>query len=774
MVLECISTVSYQIKFNGDLGQVFVPERGIRQGDPLSPYLFILAAEGLSCLLKEGHSQGTLTGVQLARSSPSIHHLLFADDSMIMSIAKESEAYAIQSILNKYSLASGQRINLNKSMIMFGEGVDDRTKRGICSALNMQQGSRRVKYLGLPGEWQRSKSQALSWLKDKIWQKLQGWKEKFLSHAGKEVLVKSVIQAIPNYIMSCFVLPKSFCAKISSMISNFWWRQSGRDRGIHWKNWQQLMLRKCEGGLGFRDLYSMNLALVAKQVWRIAKSPNALWAQLLKSLYFPNSSIWEAKKKCNASWGWQSLLQGRDFLNKHKAWFIKTGEKVKIFKDKWLQSCVRLGRHIDSVQDLSVNILMKENQIEWDIPKLTELLTVDEVREVLATQINHHLPQDEPYWPYTKDGNYSVKTGYHVAFNDLRGTDRASSSCPKSQNVIWRVIWNAKVQPKIKHFIWRILSDALPSRVNLLKRKCGRDDVCPICNKAKETISHIFMQCDWVRAVWFGSPLQLATPPNGSNEFRDWFDKIIANFLKMGEAGHSLISLFFYFLWSIWLERNNQIFEGRKVDPGRVISNAVEYANEFYSMNSNNENPNSRHPTSEQHTRWQPPPDDYIKINVDAATNLNLKKGAISAVVRDQYGVLLTGTARFVACTVPMEAEALAVLNALYMAESLGVDRVVVETDNLEVQDACYSPCPPWRISSFVHKIKLILSAHPHFSVSWSRRSANKVADLVAKMALKNTLPLSWTWLVPVKIRAAILEDNIVCQSSILSARNGR
>lgn len=179
---------------------------------------------------------------------------------------------------------------------MYGGGVDDIIKGNIGAALQMQQGSRLSKYLGLPGEWGRSKTQALGWLKDKVWQRLQGWKEKYLSHAGKEVLIKSIIQAIPSYVMSVFMLPKTFCAKVESMVAKFWWRQAGKDRGIHWKSWQRLLKRKKEGGMGFRDLHAMNLALVAKQVWRVEKCPNALWAKLLKSIYFPNCSIWEARR----------------------------------------------------------------------------------------------------------------------------------------------------------------------------------------------------------------------------------------------------------------------------------------------------------------------------------------------------------------------------------------------------------------------------------------------------------------------------------------------
>lgn len=393
-------------------------------------------------------------------------------------------------------MASGQRINSSKFVIVFGRGVEDETKRDICHALHMNQGGRLSKYLGLPGDWPRSKTQALNWLKDRVWTRLQGWKEKYLSPAGKEVLIKSVIQAIPTYIMSLFMLPKSFCGRISSMIANFWWRQMGKDRGIHWKSWQQLLLSKKEGGLGFRDLHAMNLALVAKQVWRIYRSPNTLWARIIKSLYFPNGSIWEAKRRTRASWGWQSLIQGRDFLNKHKAWMIKSGEKVKICGDQWTQSGQRIWGLQSHDHDLTVSNLLKDDLTGWDELKLSSLLSRDDAREVRATQINVFLDQDSPIWPFTKDGGYSVKTGYHVTAGDIYGADRASSSVPNGDDSMWREVWNAKVQPKIRHFIWKLLSNSLPTKVNLVKRRCGSDNLCPICSLAPESSLHLFTECD--------------------------------------------------------------------------------------------------------------------------------------------------------------------------------------------------------------------------------------------------------------------------------------
>ncbi len=110
----------------------------------------------------------------------------------------------------------------------------------------------------------RSREKAFAGLKDRIAKKLQGWNEKFLSKAGSEVLIKAVAQSIPNFTMSCFKIPSSFCDEVNSMIAKFWWGSSSKGRKIHWKSWQKLCQPKEEGGIGFRDFHAFNLALLGK------------------------------------------------------------------------------------------------------------------------------------------------------------------------------------------------------------------------------------------------------------------------------------------------------------------------------------------------------------------------------------------------------------------------------------------------------------------------------------------------------------------------------
>ena len=201
-VTRCVSSITFSVLFNGGSLQDFMPTRGTRQGDAISLYLFLLAAEGLSCLLKA--QVGGIRGLSVAESAPIVNHLLFADDSLLFFEANSESAVRVRDILRRYCDASGQRVNTEKSSIYFSKGVPDSMRDEIKNVLDVHTESLSEKYLGLPTDVGRKKEGSFRYLKDRIWKHIQGWMEKCLSAGGKEVLIKSVAQSIPTYSMSCF------------------------------------------------------------------------------------------------------------------------------------------------------------------------------------------------------------------------------------------------------------------------------------------------------------------------------------------------------------------------------------------------------------------------------------------------------------------------------------------------------------------------------------------------------------------------------------------
>lgn len=195
-----------------------------------------------------------------------------------------------------------------------------------------------AKYLGLPTFWGRSKKESMVYIKDKILRKVQGWNKKTLPQASKEILIKSVVQAVPMYPMSCFKMPVSLCAALNSIIGKFWWENGETGGGIHWGSWEKLTAPKSNGGMGFRDFESFNCALLAKPFWRMITNPNAFWVNVLKGLYFPNSSCMDAKKGSSPSWLWSSLLEGKALLDKGLRWVVGTGDNIQFWGDCWVPS----------------------------------------------------------------------------------------------------------------------------------------------------------------------------------------------------------------------------------------------------------------------------------------------------------------------------------------------------------------------------------------------------------------------------------------------------
>lgn len=168
MIMRCVSTVSFSVLLNGCPCPDFTLHRGLCQGDPLSPYLFILCAEVLSSLISRAQEHNILHGIQIARGAPMISHLFFADDSLIFCRATQQNANAIQEILQLYRTVSGQLPNLDKSEISFSRNVPTVRKNEFQGWVNIKAVENHSKYLGLPSFVGRSKPQVVEFVQDRV------------------------------------------------------------------------------------------------------------------------------------------------------------------------------------------------------------------------------------------------------------------------------------------------------------------------------------------------------------------------------------------------------------------------------------------------------------------------------------------------------------------------------------------------------------------------------------------------------------------------------
>ncbi|XP_030924735.1 uncharacterized protein LOC115951970 [Quercus lobata] len=335
LIMECITTVSYSILVNGDPSDIIHPSRGLRQGDLLSPYLFLICSEGLHGLLNKEAEEGHIRGVSICKKGSRLTHLFFEDDSLVFCRATIAECQNVQNLLNVYEKASGQQLNRNKTGLFFSKSTPPNILNQIKELLGVQEVKNHEKYLGLPSLVGKHKKASLMFIKEKILAKLQGWKEQLLSQAGREILLKAVIQAIPTFAMSCFKIPITLCEEIKSLIRKFWWGQRGNQRKIHWTKWSALCKPKDLGGMGFKELQKFNEAMLTKQVWRLLANNDSLFHRFFKAKFFLNGSILDAKEG-NGSFAWKSILKGRDVIKKGLQWRVGNGDSIHIFHDVWL------------------------------------------------------------------------------------------------------------------------------------------------------------------------------------------------------------------------------------------------------------------------------------------------------------------------------------------------------------------------------------------------------------------------------------------------------
>lgn len=284
--MQCLTTVTYSYLINDSVLGFVTPQRRIRQGDPLSAYLFILCSEVLSTLCHQTQTRGTLQGIRVANKSPRVNHLLFADDTLFFSRTNQQSISTLQNILLLYEQASGQKINKRKSAITFSKKAPQDLKKRVKLQLDIPTEGGIGKYLGVPEHFGRRKQDIFTGIVDRIRQKAKGWSTRHLSPAGKMTLLKAVLSAMPNHSMSCYKLPKSLCKRIQSALTRFWWDSKPDERKISWVAWSTMTKSKRDGGLGFRDIQCFNDALLTKLSWRIMNSPECLLARIMKGKYF--------------------------------------------------------------------------------------------------------------------------------------------------------------------------------------------------------------------------------------------------------------------------------------------------------------------------------------------------------------------------------------------------------------------------------------------------------------------------------------------------------
>ncbi|KAJ9696179.1 hypothetical protein PVL29_008429 [Vitis rotundifolia] len=220
----CISTASFSVFINGTSKGFFQSSRGLRQGDPLSPYLFVIAMEVFSSFLKRAVDGGFMSGCKVKgrnEEGVQISHLLFADDALVFCQASQDQLTYLSWLLIWFEAVSGLRINLEKSeLIPVGrvENIDD-----LALDYGCRVGGLSSSYLGLPLGAPFKIVSVWDGVEERFCKRLFMWKRQYLSKGGRATLIRNTLSNLPIYFISLPRLPSSVRRRLEQIQRDFLW-----------------------------------------------------------------------------------------------------------------------------------------------------------------------------------------------------------------------------------------------------------------------------------------------------------------------------------------------------------------------------------------------------------------------------------------------------------------------------------------------------------------------------------------------------------------------
>ncbi|XP_021740038.1 uncharacterized protein LOC110706423 [Chenopodium quinoa] len=521
LIMSCVTSVSSSILINGHLSRSFTPSRGLRQGDPLSPYLFIICMEYFSRMIHKECDRKSWSPFRFRVGKTNISHLLFADDVLLFGQTDKKTLKALASTLSSFYTLSGQKMNDQKSSILFSptpQSMIDEFEQ----ELNITATSDLGKYLGFPLSSKKPSKRNLQGLVDKLGAKLATWKSKSLTKAGRQILIQSSLQAIPRYFMQSIWIPKYLNSNLDSICSNFLWGSSTHQKKITWVSWDKVCKPKEDGGLGFTKHHQLNSISLAKMCWSVYN--NKGWAaNLLKEIYI------DKKTQSN------SIFQGILHLESSLALPLSA-----------IHSC-------------------SKNQME---EKITFPLS-DQLFDLIQS-VFFSANKDSHFSSWTLKSKFDSKKA-KLAIQSLDNLHAPPFN--------WELIWKSNTFPKIKTFLWLLAWERIPHRENLSKKIQNFSPKCQFCPGEDETCSHVFIHC--TRASEFWNSVTCPSLFSGDDSWLEW----LSYNLKLDTITSYSIPwnvMFCFVLWHLWLRRNAWLFSKTNIPLSTAISQCIWAASEFY------------------------------------------------------------------------------------------------------------------------------------------------------------------------------------------------
>ncbi|XP_059629652.1 uncharacterized protein LOC132272538 [Cornus florida] len=422
----CISSVMFSVLVNGSPAGFFASSRGLRQGDPLSSFLFLIVMEGLTRLMRKAEDLGYIRGFRVGRDVDhqiQISHLLFADDTLVFCDADISQLRYLRCTLACFQAVSGLKINVGKSVLVPVGDVPDISS--LAAVLGYEK-------------------------------RLAGWKKQYLSKGGKVTLIKSTLSSLPTYFLSLFQIPCSVADRIEKIQRDFLWGGRGEEFKYHLVNWDQVCQPLRFGGLGIRKIVPFNRALLGKWLWRFGRERHHHWRRVVSCRFGEGSGGWSSLPvTITGGVGlWKFIRKGWDVFSTLIRFKVRNGRHVRFWEDLWCGDQL-LSHSFPRLYSIATNkhvfvidcYHLDNNGVTWDVRfrrsfQDWEMEEVYAFLDILYRQKDIGRGCDDILWVPLAHGRYDVRSMF------IHLSNFVGSEFP------WKSVWCSKAPLRIAFFVW--------------------------------------------------------------------------------------------------------------------------------------------------------------------------------------------------------------------------------------------------------------------------------------------------------------------------------
>ncbi|CAO2039804.1 unnamed protein product [Urochloa humidicola] len=548
-VRQILSSGKTAVMLNGVPGRWINCRRGLRQGDPISPYLFIIVADVLQRLIRRASENGELCHpVDPTIACPVLQ---YADDTLVITRGDIQSMTTLKSILDDFSAATGLSINFHKSTfvpmhVAPAEATSMATTLG-CAISTFPQ-----VYLGLPLSPHKLRVSDYAPLIQSFDRYLSGWKARLLSTGGRLILINAVLGGLTTYYMSSLLLPKTVCEILDARRRAFLWTGDDKCNGSQCLiKWERLCTSKECGGLGIKNLADQNHCLLLKFIHKLHDASPLPWKEWFNG-HLSDANSFLGRIVDTELPRYRSLTAVQ----------IGNGRHTSFWHDRWLLSTTlaetfpALFSH-STCPEITVQAAMATHLSGQLRPRLTNAASTE--KDTLLQCLQMAPLNDDPdrrhmtAWPNAQFSSRSAYIMTHI--NDTTNPDVAR-------------IWKTKLPLKVKFFGWLLYFDRLNTRANLYHKNIRtlEESHCEHCPGTLETDDHIFVLCPRAEHVWARLGLAVRQGEHRS----PWLLGCSLQLPSQPQTDVMLLTL-----WHVWKARNAVVFDHQSLSTTQILHRVV-------------------------------------------------------------------------------------------------------------------------------------------------------------------------------------------------------